>query len=59
MAEERIYDSPTPIEQGENSPPFAKKQQRVLPLLSKCIVIQIFIWTQDVDRAIEQNKSSL
>lgn len=59
MAEEGIYDSPTPIEQGENSHPFAKKQQCVLPLLSKCIVIQIFIWTQDVDRAIEQNKSSL
>ena len=24
MAEERIYDSPAPIEQGENSHPFAK-----------------------------------
>lgn len=36
-----------------------RNSSSVLPLLSKCIVIQIFIWTQDVDRSIEQNKSSL
>lgn len=59
MAEGWICDSPAPIEQEEKSNPFEKKQHCVLPLLSKCIVIQIFIWTQDVDRSIEQNKSSL
>lgn len=59
MAQEWMYDTAAPIEQGGKSHPFAKLGGRVLPLLRKYIVIQIFIWAQDVDRSIEQNKSSL
>lgn len=59
MAQEWIYDTGAPIEQGGNSHPFATRSGRVLPLRRKYIVIQIFIWAQDVDRSIEQNKSSL
>lgn len=48
-----------PSSRAKNGHPFEKNSPGVLPLLSKYIVIQIFIWTEDVDRSIEQNKSSL
>lgn len=44
---------------GREEQPVWKETAVWSPLLSKCMVIQIFIWTQDVDRSIEQNKSSL
>lgn len=59
MAGEWIYDSPACLEKPGNSYCSEGNGCGAPPLLGKCIVIQIFIWTQDVDRSIERNKSSL
>lgn len=59
MAGEWIYDSPARTEKQGNSYCAKGSSYGALPLLCKRTGIQIFIWTQDVDRSIEQNKSSL
>lgn len=59
MAGEWIYDSPARTEKQGNSYCAKGSSRGALPLLRKRTGIQIFIWTQDVDRSIERNKSSL
>lgn len=59
MAGEWIYDSPACTEKQGNSYCAKGSSHGALPRLRKRTGIQIFIWTQDVDRSIERNKSSL